>query len=130
MIRGNITKLLSETQSIVLPSNVSCPLASLDDIEAMKAVAVSQRGSVKDFIDLYFILKKTRHSFNDIQESVEKKYDIKGEYGYQLKTSLVYFDDAEKEVDNIVMIRKNNKKERITGKEWQEMKKFFKEFVK
>ena len=123
-------KLLVKTQSFALPNDIICPMASLEDIEAMKAVAVAQRGSVKDFIDLYFILKKTDHFFNDILKAVEKKYEVKGGYEYQLRTSLVYFDDAEKDVENIIMVREHHRNEKITKKEWEEIKGFFKEFVK
>jgi predicted nucleotidyltransferase component of viral defense system len=30
-------------------------LASLEDIEAMKALALVQRGSAKDFVDLFYL---------------------------------------------------------------------------
>lgn len=123
-------ELLFETQSHVLQNNIICPLASLEDIEAMKAVAVNQRGSAKDFIDLYFILNKTGHCFDDILKLVMKKYDLEKEYEYQLKTSFIYFDDAEKEVDNIFMVKENGKNEKIKEKEWEEIKFFFKGFLK
>lgn len=123
-------ELLYETQSYVLQNDRICPLASLEDIEAMKAVAVSQRGSAKDFIDLYFILKKTRHCFEDILKLVMKKYGVEKQYEYQLRTSFVYFDDAEKQVDSIIMVKKNDKIEKIKKKEWDEIKYFFKGFLK
>lgn len=128
MTRGNRMKILKQPHA--LGNNTICPLASLEDIEAMKAVAISQRGSVKDFIDLYFILKKTGHSFNNILELVMKKYEVEKGYSYQLKTSFVYFDDAEKEVDSITMIRDTGKSEKIQKKEWEQVKKFFKRFSK
>ena len=40
----------------------------------MKAVAVNQRGSLKDFIDLYFILQKTDLDFSGLSRLVIKKY--------------------------------------------------------
>jgi predicted nucleotidyltransferase component of viral defense system len=121
---------LVENQTVKLQDRTICPLASLEDIEAMKAVAISQRGSVKDFIDLYFIVKKTGHHFDDIFRGVLKKYNLDNTYEYQIKTSFVYFEDAEKEVDNIIMIGKNKGKDKLTEKEWRKIKNFFKGFIK
>lgn len=122
-------QLLTGLQFYALRDNPACPLASLEDIEAMKAVAISQRGSVKDFVDLYFMLKRTRHSFDDILKLVVKKYGVGKEYEYQLRTAFVYFDDAEKEVDDIVMIKVNGKNEKMKKKEWAEIKNFFRGFM-
>ena len=121
---------LVENQTLTLHDSTTCPLASLEDIEAMKAVAISQRGSVKDFIDLYFILKKTGHHFDEIFKGVRKKYDLDNTYEYQIKTSFVYFEDAEKEIDNIIMIARDREKKKLTRKEWGKIKKFFREFIK
>jgi predicted nucleotidyltransferase component of viral defense system len=121
---------LVENQTVTLQDSTTCTLASLEDIEAMKAVAISQRGSVKDFIDLYFIVKKTGHHFDDIFKGVIKKYNLDNTYEYQIKTSFVYFEDAEKEIDNIIMIGKNKEKKKLTGREWEKIKKFFLEFIK
>ena len=103
MIRANALKILEtqlshllkcnydnlmENQIITLEDGTTCPLTSLEDIEAMKSVAISQRGSAKDFVDLYFILKKSRHHFDDILKLVIKKYNLDTTYEYQLKTSL------------------------------------------
>ena len=121
---------LVENQTVTLQDSTTCTLASLEDIEAMKAVAISQRGSVKDFIDLYFIVKKTGHHFDDIFKGVIKKYNLDNTYEYQIKTSFVYFEDAEKEIDNIIMIGKNKEKKKLTGREWGKIKKFFQEYIK
>ncbi len=120
---------LVENKTINLADGTTCPLASLEDIEAMKSIAVSQRGSAKDFVDLYFILRTTGHHFDDILKGVIKKYNLDNTYEYQIKTSFVYFEDAEKEVDNIIMIGKDKGKEKLTGKEWEKIKNFFKGFV-
>jgi predicted nucleotidyltransferase component of viral defense system len=121
---------LVENQTVTLQDSTICTLASLEDIEAMKAVAISQRGSVKDFIDFYFIVKKTGHHFDDIFKGVMKKYNLDNTYEYQIKTSFVYFEDAEKEIDNIIMIGKDKKKKKLTEKEWEKIKKFFTEYIK
>jgi predicted nucleotidyltransferase component of viral defense system len=121
---------LQENQPVTLADGTICPLASLEDIEAMKAVAISQRGSVKDFVDMYFLLAKTGHHFKNILGAVIKKYGLDYNYEYQLKTSLVYFEDAENEVDNIIMINADKKKENLEKKEWRKIKKFFQGFIR
>jgi len=122
--------LLSEIESIEIDRNISCPTASFKDIEAMKALAITQRGSAKDFADLFFLLKSTHHCFKDILTFVKKKYGVENRYEYHLKTSFVYFDDAERENDSIMLIKKSGKIERMSDKEWNDIKKFFCEFIK
>lgn len=70
-------------------------IADYRDIACMKLDAVSSRGAKKDFIDLYFILKK--HSLSELLKMFEKKYsDIKYNKLHLLK-SLDYFADADKD---------------------------------
>jgi predicted nucleotidyltransferase component of viral defense system len=121
---------LVENKTINLADGTTCPLASLDDIEAMKSIAISQRGSAKDFVDLYLILRKTGHRFDDILKLIIKKYELESNYEYQLKTSFVYFEDAEKEVDNIIMIKENKDKMGLEKNQWLKIKNFFLEFIK
>ncbi len=66
-------------------------LASLKDIAAMKIAAVTGRGSKKDFVDLFFLLKE--FSFGKIIDFYKQKYSDASIY-LALK-SLVYFDDAD-----------------------------------
>ncbi len=66
-------------------------LASLKDIAAMKIAAVIGRGSKKDFVDLFFLLKE--FGFSEIISFYEQKYPDASIY-LALK-SLVYFDDAD-----------------------------------
>ena len=68
-------------------------LAGLKDIAAMKIAAVTGRGSKKDFVDLYFLLKK--FSFNEIISFYKEKYSDASIY-LAIK-SLLYFEDADKE---------------------------------
>lgn len=68
-------------------------LAGLKDIAAMKIAAVTGRGSKKDFVDLYFLLKK--FSFNKIISFYKEKYSDASIY-LAIK-SLLYFEDADKE---------------------------------
>jgi len=69
-------------------------IASVEDIAAMKLSAVSSRGSRKDFIDLYFLLKQ--YSLGEMIGFYEKKYGRSDENVYCVLKGLVYFDDAEK----------------------------------
>ena len=66
-------------------------LAGKKDIAAMKLAAITGRGSRKDFIDIYFLLKE----FN-LQEMLSF-YDEKYHDGssFLVLKSLTYFDDAE-----------------------------------
>jgi len=68
-------------------------LASKEDIGAMKLNAISGRGSKKDFIDLYFLLKE--FSLKELIGFYKKKY-VDGSEFLVLK-SLSYFDDADGE---------------------------------
>jgi len=99
--------------------------AVLDDIEAMKTLALVQRGSAKDFIDLFYLLQKTGHSFADLSFLVRRKYDLDDKYIYHLKTAMVYFDDAEQELGAIMIVDESRGIRSMTGKEWKEMKDFF-----
>ena len=70
-------------------------LADTRDIACMKIDAISSRGSKKDFIDLYFLLKK--YPLKKILGLFSKKYkDIKYSQLHILK-SLIYFQDAERD---------------------------------
>ncbi len=70
-------------------------LASIQDIACMKIDAISSRGSKKDFVDLYFLLKK--YSLKEILSFFDKKYqDIEYSQLHILK-SLIYFQDAEQD---------------------------------
>lgn len=68
-------------------------ISSISDIAATKIITIAQRGSKKDFVDLYFILKK--YQLNELLGLVTKKYQrIDYDLTHLLK-SLVYFEDAE-----------------------------------
>ncbi len=66
-------------------------LASIEDIVAMKLVAIIQRGIRRDFVDLYFLIKYL--GFAKIFELTEKKYPHFNKYiGLQ---GISYFGDAD-----------------------------------
>lgn len=74
--------------------NGNIKIAGIEDIASMKLSAVTQRSTKKDFIDIFYILKK--YSLPEIFSFYEKKFDVK-EYEYVLRKSLVYFDDADED---------------------------------
>lgn len=70
------------------------PLASEDDIAAMKLAAVSARGSRKDFIDLWVLI--VRHKpLEEYLAAFKGKYKTH-DVGHVVR-SLVYFDEADAE---------------------------------
>ncbi|MCS7164421.1 MAG: nucleotidyl transferase AbiEii/AbiGii toxin family protein [Thermodesulfovibrio sp.] len=93
-------------------------LASLEDILAMKASAIIQRGSKKDFIDVYYIMKILKYDSHKLISLFQQKY---GKFNpLILKKAFVYFEDADKEPE-LRMIKPTD---------WKEVKEFFiKEFV-
>src|SRR6056297_570950 len=83
-------------------------LASVKDIGAMKLNAITGRGTKKDFIDLYYLLK--HFSIHDLFEFYIEKFEDGNLF--LVKKSLTYFDDAEPEPMPVM-------KENIT---WEEIK--------
>ena len=72
-------------------------LASIKDIAIMKLIAISQRGSKKDFFDLYYICNSFNITIKDIFNMLDKKYE-KNKINYlHIIQSLSYFEDAEDE---------------------------------
>ena len=66
-------------------------LAGIEDIAAMKLAAITNRGTKKDFIDLFFLLKK--YSLSQMLDMYLKKYS--DSQLFTVLKSLVYFVDAE-----------------------------------
>lgn len=69
-------------------------LASCPDIAVMKLEAVARRGTYKDFIDLYFLLKE--YNLGQLLNFLKEKFaGIEYNETHLLK-SIIYFKDAEK----------------------------------
>ncbi len=62
----------------------------------MKSVAIMQRGSKKDFYDLYFLMNHHGWNLNDVIRFSHEKYGNLFDEGSFLK-ALIYFEDAEVE---------------------------------
>jgi hypothetical protein len=73
----------------------SIRLAGIRDIASMKLEAIAGRGSKKDFVDMYFLLKQ--FSLEEIFSFHALKYGIGLSNQYHHLKSLVYFNDADEE---------------------------------
>jgi hypothetical protein len=89
-------------------------IADVRDIALMKLVAVSSRGSRKDFVDLYTILRDGP-SLSDYFAWLPRKYDPRRLNTYHILRSLTYFEDAESEPMPSM----------LTPFNWKECKAFF-----
>lgn len=69
-------------------------LATDKDIAAMKLAAITNRGTKKDFIDLYCLLKK--YSLKQILSFYSAKYNDSSIF--MVLKSLTYFEDAEADI--------------------------------
>lgn len=72
-------------------------LASIKDIAIMKLIAISQRGTKKDFFDLYYICNNFNITIKDILDMLKKKYNENKINYFHIIQSLAYFEDAEDE---------------------------------
>lgn len=89
-------------------------VVALPDIACMKLDAVSSRGSKKDFIDIYFILK-SGYSLKSLLRYFRKKFSDIHYNMIHVQKGLVYFKDAEHEKMPSMLI----------PVEWDSVKKFF-----
>jgi hypothetical protein len=71
-------------------------LADTRDIALMKLIAISGRGSRRDFIDLYTILRRGP-VLSDFFRMLPEKYGPGRANAYHILKSLTYFEDAERE---------------------------------
>lgn len=68
-------------------------IAGLKDIAAMKITAVMNRGTKRDFIDLYYLSKT--YSIDQMLDFYDLKFSDLEEKKYHIVRSFNYFDDAE-----------------------------------
>ena len=95
-------------------------IVSILEIAAMKAYALNYRGTLKDYVDLYFILKGKYASLEDIKKIAEKKY--RNEFNFRLfLEQLVYSKDIKKE--KIEFLKKRITETQIQNFFEKEMKK-------
>lgn len=95
-------------------------IANLKDIAAMKIDAVSSRGTKRDFIDLYFLLKKFE-SIDNLLIFYDQKYQKLDANRFHIIKSLEYFADADKDQDPKML---------VSDYSWEEVKKILQEEVR
>ena len=95
-------------------------IAGVLDIASMKIIALSQRGTKRDFVDLFFILQDI--PFHKIAEHMVMRFGRERIHSVHIGKSLVYFSDAESHPEPAY----------VKGKEisWPKVKDFFRHHVK
>jgi predicted nucleotidyltransferase component of viral defense system len=76
----------------------SVRMLDIKDISAMKLKAITQRGSKKDFYDLFYLFEYL--TINEMVDIFKRKFEL-SEVFHVIK-SLTYFDDAENQPNPIV----------------------------
>lgn len=97
-----------------------CNLASLEDIAAMKMIAIYQRPAKRDYIDIFFLLKN--FDLGKIISLVKKKYPSFNEY--LALRALSFFDDLEDEKGRIKILDKDFSWEEAQKKIFEEVKSY------
>lgn len=88
-------------------------LAGKKDLAAMKVHALEDRGTKRDFIDVFFLTKD--FTLEEMLEFYSQKYHCLDDHLYSIIRSLNYFSDAEEEEIPTM----------LKPIDWQEVKKFF-----
>lgn len=101
-------------------------VARWEDILAEKFKTLSQRGSKKDFYDIFAVIKIKNLSINEAISIFKNRFKHTGLNKYHLLRSITYFEDAEGEPDPILIGEWKYR--------WEDVKNFFikniKEFEK
>ena len=97
-------------------------VAAWQDIVAEKIKTVSQRGSKKDFWDVYSVIA-LRSSIDEVGALFLERFKGTGINLYHVVKSMVYFEDADKEPDPILLAK--GKKS-----DWERIKKFYEANIK
>ncbi len=92
-------------------------IAHCKDIVAEKIKAISQRGSKKDFIDLYAVVKM-RYPINKVCKFFKMRFDATDINFYHVLKSLIFFEDAEQEPSPSMFLSGEDWK-------WETIKSFF-----
>ena len=97
-------------------------VADLKDIAAEKIKAISQRGTKRDFYDLYAIITM-RLSIAEVCGLFIKRFKGHSINRYHMLKSLVYFNDADAEPDPVILAE---------GSQWQwsTIRQFFERHIK
>jgi len=116
-------------ETTIPDDSLPTPLASLRDLALMKLIAINQRGACKDFIDLKFIMENTGLTLKALLQDLSRKYTVGEEVLFQLKKSLIYFDDAERDLNVNMYATDSGRFERLADDTWLATKRYFKDMV-
>ena len=105
------------------------PIASLRDLALMKLIAINQRGASKDFIDLKWILEYSGFSLQSLFRDIARKYAVGEEMAFQIKKSLVYFEDAERDLNLNMYDSESGRFKRLDEHTWCATKRYFEERI-
>lgn len=97
----------------------SARVASILDLGLMKIVAISQRGRMRDFIDLHAVCR-SGYDLRALLDRLPDKYVGIAMPAYHLLRAMAYFDDAEQDAPPRMLVEWS----------WQETKAFFQERVR
>lgn len=91
-------------------------IADIKDIVPMKIAAIADRGTKRDFIDLYFVFAETKIlTLKEALNLYDKKFKVLKQNKIHILKSLVYLEDADK--DKLPQM--------IRPVKWSSVKKFF-----
>lgn len=109
-INGIKTDFIAHRYSLVsgVEANDGIRLLAVEDIAAMKLNAIANRGSKKDFWDLYELLQHFKR--DELFEFYHQKYPAGSLWN--VEKSLAYFDDADADPDPVD----------LSGRTWDEVK--------
>lgn len=93
-------------------------LASLGDLAVIKLDTVISRGTKRDLVDIYFLAQK--FGLDNLYKFYDQKFGNFEEREIMIKKSLIYFDDAENDVDPNMLVDFN----------WGDLKTYFMKNVK
>jgi hypothetical protein len=111
-----------------IDKNLELSLASPLDIAAMKTVAIVQRGTAKDFVDLKMIVTSLGLNLEELIRHTLTKFGVAEDYGYHIRKGLVFFDEAERSKGIVTLVR-DGASRRLGENDWSEVKDFFLRFV-
>lgn len=95
-------------------------LASLLDIAAMKLIALTGRARKRDYIDIFYLMKKL--PLGEMFKTAKKKYPLFNPY--IIKRALTFFDDIMEEEGRIEILDKNFSWKKAKEKIFEEVKKY------
>jgi len=95
-------------------------IASILDIAAMKLIALTGRAKKRDYVDIFYLLKKV--SLGEMFRAAREKYSLFNPY--IVKRALIFFDDVEEENGRIELLDKNFSWKKAKEKIFSEVRRY------